>query len=102
MDPGWRFERDDQRCRRGPPSRWPTRGTRSPLHTAITAAPPSLRGAALFLRGGMRAAGEGVAAIMANWLWLTPWLIFGAVLAVICYRMLRSHTSAHRRRRDDR
>jgi len=48
----------------------------------------------------MTAAREGVAAIMANWLVLTPWLIFGAVLAVICYRMLRSRTSAHRHRRD--
>jgi hypothetical protein len=50
----------------------------------------------------MMAAGGGVAPIMANWLVLTPWLIFGAVLAVICYRMLRSRASAHRHRRDGR
>jgi hypothetical protein len=50
----------------------------------------------------MMTAGEGVAAIMAIWLMLTPWLIFGAILAVICYRMLRSRTSARRRRRDER
>jgi hypothetical protein len=62
---------------------------------------PARRCAALG-SAGMMTAGEGVAAIMANWLMLTPWLIFGAVLAVICYRMLRSHTSAHRHRRDGR
>jgi hypothetical protein len=60
---------------------------------------PPRRRAALCLRCGMRAAGEGVAAIMANLVVLAPWLIFGAVLAVICYRMLRSRTSAHRHRR---
>lgn len=51
---------------------------------------------------GFCQSGEGVGAIMANWLMLTPWLIFGTVLAVICYRMLRSHTSAHRHRQDGR
>jgi len=40
-------------------------------------------------------------AITANLLVLAPWLIFGAGLAAICYRLL-SRRAARRRRRDHR
>jgi hypothetical protein len=43
-----------------------------------------------------------VVAITANLLVLAPWLIFGAGLAVICYRLLSRRASSHRHRRDDR
>jgi hypothetical protein len=60
------------------------------------------RGRRCACRAGMMTAGEGVAAIRANWLMLTPGLIFGTVLALICYRMPGSRASAHRHRRDGR
>ena len=41
-------------------------------------------------------------AITANLLVLAPWLIFGAGLAVICYRLLSRRAAAHRHRRDRR
>jgi hypothetical protein len=57
----------------------------------------------------MRAAGEGVAAIMANLVVLAPWLIFGAVLAVICYwnpahlrRILHAYEAHHNQHRPHR
>jgi hypothetical protein len=51
---------------------------------------------------GPLGAAKGVVAITANLLVLTPWLIFGAGLAVVCYRLLSRRASSHRRRRDDR
>jgi hypothetical protein len=38
----------------------------------------------------------------ANLLVLAPWLIFGAALAVICYRLLTRRGASHRHRRDSR
>jgi hypothetical protein len=38
----------------------------------------------------------------ANLLVLAPWLIFGAGLAVICYRLLARRGAGHRHRRDSR
>ena len=38
----------------------------------------------------------------ANLLVLAPWLIFGAGLAVICYRLLARRGPCHRHRRDSR
>jgi hypothetical protein len=43
-----------------------------------------------------------VVAITANLLVLAPWIIFGAGLAVICYRLLSRRSFNRRRRRDDR
>ena len=37
----------------------------------------------------------------ANLLVLAPWLIFGAALAAICYRLL-THRASRRHRRDSR
>jgi hypothetical protein len=51
---------------------------------------------------GHREQAKGVVAITANLLVLTPWLIFGAGLAVICYRLLSRRTFTRRHRRDDR
>jgi hypothetical protein len=39
---------------------------------------------------------------MENLLVLAPWLIFGAGLAVVCYRLLSRRTSARRQRRGSR
>jgi hypothetical protein len=43
-----------------------------------------------------------VVAITANLLVLAPWIIFGAGLAVICYRLLSRRSVNRRHRRDDR
>jgi hypothetical protein len=38
----------------------------------------------------------------ADLLVLAPWLIFGAGLVVICYRLLSRRSASHRHRRDSR
>jgi hypothetical protein len=38
----------------------------------------------------------------ADLLVLTPWLIFGAGLGVICYRLLSRHSASPRHRRNSR
>jgi hypothetical protein len=38
----------------------------------------------------------------ADLLVLAPWLIFGAALAVICYRLLARRRASRRHRRDSR
>lgn len=45
---------------------------------------------------------QGVTAITADLLVLTPWVIFGGALAVICYRLVSRHRSRHRHDRDGR
>ena len=39
---------------------------------------------------------------VADLLVLAPWVIFGAALAVICYRLLRRCGASHRHQRDSR
>jgi hypothetical protein len=39
---------------------------------------------------------------VADLLVLAPWLVFGAALAVICYRLLTRRGGSRRRRRNDR
>jgi hypothetical protein len=91
---------------RGPPVTSDT--GREPAEAGFRRIPESLPGGVLphlpqMLRGGLAPASRTAgAATMANWLMLTPGLNFGTVLALVCYRMPRSRTSAHRHRRDGR
>ena len=60
--------------------------------------PGALSWGGLFSRGKKMEAQVTVADLLV----LAPWVIFGAGLAVICYRLLRRCGASHRHQRDSR
>ena len=80
-----------------------TRPALARLHTAITAVtrpvrPGALSWGRLFSRGKKMEAQVTVADLLV----VAPWVIFGAGLAVICYRLLRRCNACHGHQRDSR
>ena len=72
------------------------------LHTAITAVTRPVRpGALSWHRHAVRQRMEAQVTV-ADLLVLAPWVIFGAGLAVICYRLLRRCGASHGHQRDSR
>ena len=80
-----------------------TRPALARLHTAITAVTRPVRPGALSW-GGLFSRGKKMEAqvTVADLLVLAPWVIFGAGLAVICYRLLRRCGASHGHQRDIR
>jgi hypothetical protein len=76
---------------------------RTGLHTAVTAVTRLVRPGALswgrpFSRGKRMEAEVTVADLLV----VVPWVIFGAGLAVICYRLYSRCGASHRHQRDSR
>jgi len=79
-----------------------TRPALARLHTAITAVTRPVRpGALSWHRHAVRQRMEAQVTV-ADLLVLAPWVIFGAGLAVICYRLLRRCSASHGHQRDIR